>query len=37
MESFEAAHQPQPGVQERVIGFDEIIRVLLDDIARGVY
>jgi hypothetical protein len=33
-ESFEAAHRPQTGLESPVIGFDRIIGVLLDDMAR---
>jgi hypothetical protein len=36
-ESFQAAHQPQSGLQKPVICFDGVIRVLLGNVARGGY
>ena len=34
-ESFQAAHWPQSGLQSAVVGFDGVIRVLVQDMAGG--
>ena len=32
---FKTAHRPQPGLEPSVISLDQIIRILLDDVAGG--
>jgi hypothetical protein len=34
-EPFEATHRPEPGRELSMIGLDQVIRVLLQDMARG--